>query len=133
MADLCLLSVLKITASVYHSKDLQFFNDHPNMNKRMPGYKLKLGFGIHLGWAIEGLIGTSFKADASYLSPNVNRSARLEEATKRYGVQILLSDAVFNLLSNHYKAITRIVDCVNFSSKRKDYSDIYTVDIDMGN
>jgi len=133
MADLSLLSVLKITASVYHSKELQRYNDDPIMNKRMPGFKLKLGFGIHLGWAIEGLIGSSFKADASYLSPNVNRSARLEAATKQYGVQTLLSDAVFSLLSNPYKAITRIVDCVSFSSKRKDYSDIYTVDIDMGN
>lgn len=41
-----------------------------------------MGFGLHLGWAIEGLIGSSFKIDASYLSPNVNMAARLEAATK---------------------------------------------------
>ena len=29
-------------------------------------------FGLHLGWAIEGAIGSKFKIDASYLSPNVN-------------------------------------------------------------
>jgi class 3 adenylate cyclase len=69
------------------------------MNKRIPGYKVKLGFGLHLGWAIEGMIGSNFKADASYLSPNVNKSARLEAATKFYGAQFLISEHVYMLLS----------------------------------
>lgn len=56
------------------------------MNERIPGFKVKLGFGLHLGWAIEGMIGSNFKADASYLSPHVNISARLEAATKQFGV-----------------------------------------------
>lgn len=30
----------------------------------------------------KGAIGSSFKIDASYLSPNVNMAARLEAATK---------------------------------------------------
>jgi class 3 adenylate cyclase len=41
-----------------------------------------MGFGLHLGWAIEGAIGSNFKIDASYLSPNVNLSARLEAASR---------------------------------------------------
>jgi len=43
---------------------------------------VKLGYGLHIGWAIEGAIGSKFKIDASYLSPNVNMAARLETATK---------------------------------------------------
>jgi len=30
-----------------------------------------MGFGLHFGWAIEGSIGSEYKIDASYLSPNV--------------------------------------------------------------
>lgn len=45
-------------------------------------YKVKMGFGMHSGWAIEGAIGSEFKIDASYLSSNVNISSRLEAATK---------------------------------------------------
>jgi len=48
----------------------------------MDNYKVKIGFGLHLGWGIEGAIGSIFKIDASYLSPNVNMAARLEGATK---------------------------------------------------
>ena len=45
-----------------------------------------MGFGLHIGWAIEGAIGSEQKIDESYLSPNVNMAARLEAATKQYGV-----------------------------------------------
>jgi class 3 adenylate cyclase len=50
-----------------------------------------MGFGLHVGWAIEGAIGSFYKIDASYLSPNVNMASRLEAATKQYGVQLLIS------------------------------------------
>jgi len=53
-----------------------------------------MGFGLHYGWAIEGAIGSDFKIDASYLSPNVNIAARLETATNLYGVHLLASSAV---------------------------------------
>ena len=49
-------------------------------------FRLRLGFGLHHGWAIEGAIGSEHKVDASYLSPHVNMSARLEAATKQFGV-----------------------------------------------
>ena len=45
-------------------------------------FKVKMGFGLHFGWAIEGAIGSEHKIDASYLSPNVNIASRLEAATK---------------------------------------------------
>jgi class 3 adenylate cyclase len=48
----------------------------------MKDYSVKMGFGLHMGWGIEGAIGSSFKIDASYLSPNVNMASRLEAATK---------------------------------------------------
>jgi len=50
-----------------------------------------MGFGLHVGWAIEGAIGSFYKIDASYLSPHVNMASRLEAATKQFGVQLLIS------------------------------------------
>jgi len=41
-----------------------------------------MGFGLHMGWAIEGAIGSEFKIDASYLSPNVNLVSKLAVASK---------------------------------------------------
>jgi class 3 adenylate cyclase len=62
-------------------------------------YKIKMGFGLHLGWAIEGAIGSHFKIDASYLSPNVNMASRLNAATKQFGVLLLFSGQLFDNFS----------------------------------
>jgi len=52
-----------------------------------------------MGWGIEGSIGSDYKIDASYLSPNVNMASRLENATKHYGIPLLVSGAFYRLLS----------------------------------
>ena len=41
-----------------------------------------MNFGLHIGWGIEGAIGSNHKIDASYLSPNVNLASRLESVSK---------------------------------------------------
>jgi len=65
----------------------------------MPNYSVKMGFGLHVGWAIEGAIGSFYKIDASYLSPNVNMAARLEAATKQFGVPLLISGELYDSFS----------------------------------
>ncbi len=53
------------------------------MKNRIKDYKgVKMGFGLHVGWSIEGPIGSEYKVDASYLSHNVNMANRLESETK---------------------------------------------------
>jgi len=66
----------------------------------MPNYSVKMGFGMHFGWAIEGAIGSDFKIDASYLSPNVKLSDHLELLTKAYGVPLLFSGELFAILTS---------------------------------
>lgn len=63
-------------------------------------------------WSIEGAIGSKHKVDASYLSPNVNMTARLESATKQYGVAILMSADFTALLSSAMRAKCRQIDTV---------------------
>ena len=71
-----------------------------------------MGFGLHIGWAIEGAIGSEHKIDASYLSPNVNMASRLEAATRQYGVNILISEQLFDLSTPEMKEYLRQVDRV---------------------
>ena len=69
-------------------------------------------FGIHLGWAIEGAVGSKHKIDASYLSPNVNLAARLAGAAKQYGSDLLLSGSFVGVLSDAARKMCRKIDCV---------------------
>jgi len=76
------LSFIKIISSLKRSRKLVKYKEHEGLNRRMPNYSVKMGLGLHVGWAIEGAIGSFYKIDASYLSPNVNMASRLEAATK---------------------------------------------------
>lgn len=52
-SDLAVISFLKIITAIITSNKLQKYNTHPALNARLPGYKVKMGFGLHCGWAIE--------------------------------------------------------------------------------
>jgi len=81
-------------AGMRSSRKCDSYWDNEDLNARMPNYRVSLGFGLQIGWAIEGAIGSTFKIDASYLSPNVNMSNILEAATKEYGVPFLFTGEV---------------------------------------
>ena len=95
----------------------------------MPGYRIRMGFGLHIGWGIEGAIGSKFKIDASYLSPNVNMAARLEAATKQFGVTLLISGGVYRFCSDAYKKVLRHLDRVTVKGSIQPI-DFYTIDTD---
>jgi hypothetical protein len=39
------------------SPRLAQYAKRPDLNSRMPGFAVQMGFGLHVGWAIEGAIG----------------------------------------------------------------------------
>ena len=80
-------------------------------------------------WSIEGAIGSKHKVDASYLSPNVNMAARLETATKQYGVAILMSADFAALLSPRMRARCRQIDTVLVKGSSQPMG-IWTIDTD---
>jgi len=86
------------------------YRDDERLQKRMPGYKVKMGYGLHIGWGIEGAIGSLFKIDASYLSMNVNMAGKLEEMSKLYGVPLLISSNLHHFFSQDLKSYCRHID-----------------------
>jgi class 3 adenylate cyclase len=83
-----------------------------------------MGFGLHLGYSIEGAIGSTFKIDASYLSPNVNESSKLEEKTKDYGVQLIISDQFIEYMSEESRSKVRVLDVLATSDGHKQSNNI---------
>jgi len=112
LADLAVLGFLKTVCKMNKYSHILAYNKNEKMLERIPNYKVNMGFGLHVGWGIEGAIGSPYKIDASYLSPNVNISARLEAATRQYGVSILISGELQEILNDAFKNITRLIDIV---------------------
>ena len=99
------------------------------LQERLPGFETQLGFGLHLGWSIEGAIGSDQKIDATYLSPHVNISARLESATKQYGTQLLMSGEFVEGLSHEMRPSCRKIDVVTVKGSEQPVI-LYTSDLD---
>lgn len=78
---MAVVSYIKTVGTIRKSYKMAKYNNHKEISK-IPNFRVNMGFGLHQGWAIEGAIGSDFKIDASYLSPNVNMAARLEAATR---------------------------------------------------
>ena len=126
-----LLSLLKTTAEMArHEEFICNFSSTALsiLYERMPGYKCKMGCGLHMGWAVEGAIGSDKKIDASYISPHVNWSEFLESSTKEYGVPVLMSEPFYKLLSDDVKKFCRQVDNIKKSAS-DEVTGLYTYDV----
>ncbi|CAG9312300.1 unnamed protein product [Blepharisma stoltei] len=130
LADMAVVAYLKTIAEINKSPKTLAYQKHPGLTAKMPGFCVKMGFGLHQGWAIEGAIGSEFKIDASYLSPNVNLASRLEAATRQFGVHILVSDALYNICSSQTQKNFRKVDRVTVKGSKVPI-ELYTVDLDL--
>jgi class 3 adenylate cyclase len=131
-ADLTVISFMKIISDISRNQTILKYNENTLILSKIPNFKVKMGFGLHFGWGIEGAIGSEYKIDASYLSPNVNLASRLCAATKQYGVWILISEQVHNLLSEKMKKYMRRLDRVTFKGSAEPMN-IYTIDLQTNN
>lgn len=52
-ADLSVISFLKIMSGITLSNGLKKYKHHAGLKARLRGYRVKMGFGLHFGWAIE--------------------------------------------------------------------------------
>ncbi len=128
IADSAVFSYLKVITKI--NKDLRIYSYEKNkeISEKIEDFRVKLGFGLHFGWAIEGAIGSTYKIDASYLSPNVNMASRLENLTKQYKVNFLISGPFYNLLSNEVKNYCRLIDIITVKGSILPIK-IYTIDM----
>mmetsp|Transcript_5113 Transcript_5113/g.8332 ORF Transcript_5113/g.8332 Transcript_5113/m.8332 type:complete len:1033 (+) Transcript_5113:163-3261(+) len=129
LADMAIMSFIRIIEAINKSPVLADYRGHPGMLQRVPCYRVQMGFGLHCGWAIEGAIGSEFKIDASYLSPNVSIAVQVEQATSIYDVPILITEQVVQLSSEKIADKFRKIDQVIIKGSA-DSTCLYCLDLD---
>jgi len=129
LADLAVTAFARIIGAVHQSPVLANYRGHPGLQWRVGSdYRVTLNTGLHCGWAIEGAVGSEFKIDASYLSPNVSVAVNVEDYTQVYGVNFLATDAVVNICTPPMRGVCRLVDNV-FISGSKEPLKLYSIDL----
>ena len=114
MADSALAATIKICndlALANETGNLQEYHERPSIVSRFgENFRIRMGFGLHLGWCIEGAIGSLQKIDCTYLSPHVELSDRLEAGSKIFKTPINISHWFMRLLSVPARKFLRAVD-----------------------
>jgi class 3 adenylate cyclase len=128
LADKALIGYLKIISEINRDKAILSYRKEPRLTHNGANeFKVRMGFGLHAGWAIEGAVGSLQKVDATYLSPHVNMAARLETSSRQYGVPLLASHFFHELMSPEAQSFCRKVDVVTVKGSEVPVG-VYTYD-----
>jgi len=146
-ADKALLSVVKICIALRHNDHyVEMLSEYAKTKlltklKDRPGPTVQVGFGLHAGKAVEGAIGSQRKIDATYVSTAVELAEYLESSTKKYKVQLLMSDSFHRILQPTRRQQCRKIDRVMVENENEDFSEeegnqgkmmeLFTYDIDV--
>lgn len=110
--DRAVIGMLKSFAGIHRDNKLRAWSRDFRLSAGVGAFEVNMIFGMDAGWAVEGAVGSEYKIDATYLSPHVNMASRMMSACKHYGVTILLSEAVQELMSEAARTKLRNVDRV---------------------
>jgi len=115
-ADKALYAVVRICIALYHD---QYYIETLSAEARQRllkkigkrhGPVVQMGFGLHMGKAVQGAIGSERKLDATYISEAVEFAEFLESSTKQYGLKMLMSDAFYDILDPANRRRCRKID-----------------------
>jgi hypothetical protein len=56
VAERSLIGLLQMLIEITINATLNPWRKHPAILARMPDFEIKLGFGLHMGWAVEGAL-----------------------------------------------------------------------------
>jgi len=129
-AEGAIVSSAAVIGAVHRSPLLGSYREHPGLQYRLgSNCRVHLSIGLHKGWAIEGAVGSEFKIDCSYLSPNVSIATSIERSTEVYGVSVIVAQSVIDLVSYSMRCQCRLIDRVIIRGSPAPM-ELYCVDLD---
>lgn len=115
-----LFAMIKIISEMQRAQDIKTYKTNQNIAKNprilahvdKVDHVVSLGIGLHIGWAIQGAIGTEAKVDVGYLSPHIDFTTTLALTTETFRTQLLMSESFFETLHERAAIQCRRIDTV---------------------
>ncbi len=104
-----------LRAGVEMLETLKFYNEQNRNSESRP--PIKIGIGIHTGFMMFGTVGEQHRMDSTVISDAVNLASRIESITKFYGVPMLISEDIYNAITNKDQFKIRYIDQITVKGK----------------
>lgn len=129
-AEGALVAFSTVVGAIHRSPLLGSYRAHPALQNRLGSHcRVHLSSGLHKGWAIEGAVGSEYKIDCSYLSPNVSIATSVERSTEIYGAALMVAQSVVDLCGQGMRNKCRLIDKVIIKGSPTPI-ELYCMDLD---
>ena len=105
-----------LNAAIFMQKKISEYNTERIKKGREP---IMAGMGLHYGSLTMGIIGDENRSEPSTIADTVNIAARIEQLTKYYGANILLSENSYQNLPEAHRYHIRYLGKVQVKGKKE--------------
>jgi hypothetical protein len=124
-----LVASIKVIAELRRSVDVQAYKTHPKILSRFgSSFTPSLTISLHNGMALEGIVGSEYKIDPVYLSPQIELAYFMTDIAAVYDTTLILTEDFYGYLSVKAKSCCRRIDTIITKFPKEPFG-IYSYDL----
>eukprot|EP00358_Blepharisma_japonicum_P000620 CAMPEP_0202953676 /NCGR_PEP_ID=MMETSP1395-20130829/47785_1 /ASSEMBLY_ACC=CAM_ASM_000871 /TAXON_ID=5961 /ORGANISM="Blepharisma japonicum, Strain Stock R1072" /LENGTH=477 /DNA_ID=CAMNT_0049667939 /DNA_START=800 /DNA_END=2234 /DNA_ORIENTATION=+ len=124
-----LVSLIKVSAELHRATDIMAYKSNPKIvTKFGDNYLVDIAMTAHIGWIIQGPLGSTIKVAPGYISPSIDLCKKLLTAVDEFRVPMLLTEEFYRNLDEKGQSACRRIGNITIQELSETMG-LYTFDL----